>query len=186
MYPCANTETTGGGSVEFCCGHMATNVSICCANGGAFSVPEGQIVLRPDQLSSYLASSTSISAASVSTPSTPYPTLSTSSSPSGQSSQVSSENKKSLAIGLGVGLGVGIPFLLLLIGALVFLGFQLKRQNQNRASPDGVLPVAGEALPMTNSYLPVVEMEGRQRTGVRSELESQNQQVYEVPDQGKP
>ena len=75
--------------MEFCCGHMATNVSTCCANGGAFSVPVGQIVLRPYQISSYLASSTSISAASVSTPSTTYPTLSTSSSPSGQSSQVS-------------------------------------------------------------------------------------------------
>jgi hypothetical protein len=161
---------------------MATNVSTCCANGGAFSVPVGQIVLRPYQISSYLASSTSISAASVSTPSTTYPTLSTSSSPSGQSSQVSSENKKSLTIGLGV----GIPFLLLLIGALVFLRFHLRRQNQNRASPDGVPPVAGEALPMTNSYLPVVEMEGRQRTGLRSELDSQNQQVYEVPNQGTP
>lgn len=172
--------------MEFCCGHMATNVSTCCANGGAFSVPVGQIVLRPYQISSYLASSTSISAASVSTPSTTYPTLSTSSSPSGQSSQVSSENKKSLTIGLGVGLGVGIPFLLLLIGALVFLRFHLRRQNQNRASPDGVPPVAGEALPMTNSYLPVVEMEGRQRTGLRSELDSQNQQVYEVPNQGTP
>ena len=172
--------------MEFCCGHVATNVSTCCANGGAFSVPVGQIVLRPYQLSSYLATSTSISEASVSTPSTTYQTLSTSSSPSDQSSQVSSENKNSLAIGLGVGLGVGIPFLLLLIGALVFLGFQLKRQNQNRAPPGGITPVAGEALPMTNSYLPVVEMEGRQRTGVRSELESQNQQVYEVPNQGKP
>ena len=168
--------------MEFCCGHMATNVSTCCANGGAFSVPVGQIVLRPYQLSSYLATSTSISEASVSTPSTTYQTLSTSSSPSGQSSQVSSENKKSLAIGLGV----GIPFLLLLIGALVFLRFHLRRQNQNRASPDGVPPVAGEALPMTNSYLPVVEMEGRQRTGLRSELDSQNQQVYEVPNQGTP
>jgi hypothetical protein len=63
MYPCANTEPAGGGSVEFCCGHEATNVSTCCANGGAFSVPVGQIVLRPYQLSSYLAPSPSISAA---------------------------------------------------------------------------------------------------------------------------
>lgn len=187
--------------MEFCCGHEATNVSTCCANGGAFSVPVGQIVLRPYQFSSYLATSTSVSAASVSTPSTAYSTpsttystLSTSSSSSGQSSHVSSENKKSLAIGLGVGLGIGIPFLLLL-SALVFLGLQLKRQNKNRAPPDGAPPMVSEGLPMTDSYPPVVEFAERQklgvrneldsqRTGLRGELDSQNQQVYEAPNQG--
>lgn len=184
MYPCANTEPAGGGSVLFCCGHVATNVSTCCANGGAFSVPAGQIVLRPYQLSSYLAPSTSISVATGSTPSTTNPTSSTSSSSSGQSSQVSSENNKSLAIGLGVGLGVGIPFLLLLIGAMVFLGLQLKRQNHNRAPPVGVPPVASGELPMSGSYPPGVEIAGRQRMGLRTELDSQNQQVYEMLYQG--
>lgn len=183
MYPCANTEPAGGGSVEFCCGHEATNVSTNCANGGAFSVPVGQIVLRPYQLSSYLATSTSSSPASGSTPSTTYSTLSTSSSSSGQSRQVSFENKKSLAIGLGLGLGIGIPFLLLL-SALVFLGLQLKRQNKNRAPPGGAPPMVSERLPMTNSYPLDVEIAGRQKVGVRNELDSQNQQVYEVPNQG--
>ncbi len=138
---------------------MATNVSTCCANGEAFSIPVGQIVLRPNQVSSYLAPSTSIRAASVSTPSTTHSTLSTSSRPSGQSSPVSSENKKFLAIGLGVGLGVGITFLLLL-SALVFLGLQLKRQNKNRAPPAGGPPMVSEGLPMTNPYPPVVEVAG--------------------------
>ncbi|PMD20531.1 hypothetical protein NA56DRAFT_704336 [Hyaloscypha hepaticicola] len=174
MYPCANTEPASGGSVEFCCGHEATNVSTCCANGGAFSVPVGTDCF--ETVSAFeLFGNFDIHS-------------------SGQSIQVSFENKKSLAIGLGVGLGVGIPFLLLL-SALVFLGLQLKRQNKDRATPGGAPPMVSEGLPMTDSYPHVVEFAERQklgvrneldsqRTGLRGELDSQNQQVYEVPNQG--
>lgn len=152
---------------------MATNVSACCANGGAFSVPVGQIVLRSFQISSYLASS---SYTATSGPSTAAgPTSSTSSSSSGSST---SSNSKTLALSLGVGLGVGIPVALLLIGALLFLGLQLKRQNNSPAPP-----MASGAPPMTGSYPPGVEIAGRQKMGVRNELDAQGQ-VYEMPYQG--
>jgi hypothetical protein len=161
LIPCPNSEDVSAGTILYCCGPNATS---CCENGEAFSIPVGTIVLRPGQVS------TSINPPSSSSTTT----TNTSATASISSKSSSSSTPRSLAIGLGVGL----PITFLLIGAILFLGRELRRYNNNRTLPSGGQPTTaqgGLGVDITEIQKPTMTS-----NPVGQELDPQNQ-VYELP-----
>jgi hypothetical protein len=161
--PCPNSEDVTAGTILYCCGPNATT---CCENGEGFSIPVGTIVLRPDQVS------TSINPP----PSSSTTTTNTSMTTSISSKSANSSTSKSLAIGLGVGLPIG----LLLIGAILFLGRELRRYNNNRTLPSGGQPTTAQST--IGSDIAEIRKPAITSNPVGQELDAQNQ-VHELPHQ---
>lgn len=145
-FPVPLSDNAAG--MSYCCGPDPTS---CCQNGGAFQIPVGQIVLRPVQLlASSSGSSTSTATGSTLTPST-RTSLSSTSMPTNPAAPANGSSSKSLAVGLGV----GIPFGLILIGAILFAAFELRRFNGSRAGPVGY----ASAAVVNETKLPVAGMD---------------------------
>ncbi|KAE9363341.1 hypothetical protein N431DRAFT_450124 [Stipitochalara longipes BDJ] len=122
LFPCSNTEIDYNGEISYCCGPSTS----CCSNSSlVFSVPVGSVILRPSQLAVYTstASQTTTTTATAS-----FTSISSSTHPTTFSPQPSPA--KSNALALGLGLGVGLPLGLTLIGALLFLAWELRKHNQ--------------------------------------------------------
>jgi hypothetical protein len=138
FFACPNTEVPDG-FVSYCCGPDPTS---CCSNKQYFSIPyienTAVSIWRPvTTTTSLLTTDTAQLTTPLLTTQTTSPTTSTTLTLSPTTFTTltppptqGTTSDKSLAIGLGVGLPVGV----LLIGAITFLGWPLRRYNNRHTS----------------------------------------------------
>jgi hypothetical protein len=129
LFACPNAEIPYG-PVSYCCGPDPTS---CCSSKQYFTIPyiadTAVSIWRPVPMTTSLTT-TYTTQSSIPLPLTTQTTSPTTSTALTPSSMQGTKSNKPLAIGLGVGLPLGV----LLIGAIAFLGWQLRRHNNRQTS----------------------------------------------------
>jgi hypothetical protein len=125
LYPCEKKD-------GYCCG--TDNVTDCCNNGRSWTVKVGAPIGPPIGATAWQLPPWKYVADAINSSSSGVPSATAS---GGSASDTSRKDDSGSKLGIALGLGLGIPLGLMILGALVFVGLQLRNQNKYNNTPKG-------------------------------------------------